>query len=75
MEEGLVIGLELHGYYVYNRQCRLKQCFEYWKYGHISTSCPDKGKQVYRKYTEGHHHKEYKATVRKYAICSGSYKA
>ncbi len=75
MEEGLVIGLELHGYYVYNRQCRLKQCFECWKYGYISTLCPDKGKQVCRKCTEGYYYKECKATVRKYAVCGGSYKA
>ncbi len=75
MEEGLVIGSELHGCCVYNRQCRLKQCFECWKYGHISTSCPDKGKQVCGKCTEGHHHKECKATVRKCAVCGGSHEA
>ncbi len=75
IEEGLVIGSELYGYCVYNRQYRLKQCFECWKYGHISTLCPDKGKQVCRKCTEDHHYKECKATVRKCAVCSGSYKA
>lgn len=75
LEEGLVIGSEIHGCCVYNNQCRSKQCFECWKYGHLSTSCPTKGKPVCGKCGGGHHHKECTETAHKCPVCKGPHEA
>lgn len=75
MEEGLVIGSELHGCCVYNNQCRSKQCFECWQYGHLSTSCPKKGEPVCGKCSGGHHHKECTEQARKCPVCKGPHEA
>lgn len=77
LEEGLVIGSELHGCCVYNKQCRSKQCFQCWRYGHLSTSaeCPAKEQRVCGRCSGQHHHKECTATARKCPVCQGPHEA
>lgn len=75
MEEGLVIGSELHGCCVYNKQCRSKQCFICWKYGHLSTICPSKEHQVCGKCSGEHHHGDCTSAAKKCATCGGYHEA
>ena len=39
IEEGLVLDHTLHGCMRYNPACRIKQCFNCYKYGHVSVHC------------------------------------
>ena len=39
IREGLVWEAEQLGCELYDKSCRLKQCFNYYKYGHIGTQC------------------------------------
>lgn len=39
IEEGLVIGSELRSYRLYNRVCRILQCFNCQNYGHGTLQC------------------------------------
>jgi hypothetical protein len=39
IREGLVLGACHYDYELYNRGCKLKQCYKYQKYGHIGTQC------------------------------------
>ncbi|WP_375449372.1 hypothetical protein [uncultured Nostoc sp.] len=39
IEEGLVIGAELHRYTLYNPPCKQKQCFNCQQYGHLAVHC------------------------------------
>ena len=38
IEEELVLDHTLHGCMGYNSSCRIKQCFNYYKYGHVSVN-------------------------------------
>ncbi len=71
LEEGLVIGWELHGCCIYNKQCRSKQCFVCWKYGHLSTACPTKDRSICGKCSGEHHHKECTSETLKCPVCDG----
>lgn len=75
MEEGLVIGSELHGCCIYNKQCRSKQCFVCWKYGHLSTACPTKDQVVCGKCSGEHHHKDCTSGTHKCPVCEGRHEA
>ena len=75
LEEGLVIGSEIHGCYVYNKQCRSKQCFICWKYGHLSTICPTKETPVCGKCLGEHHHNECTTEAKRCPICGGNHEA
>ncbi len=75
LEEGLVIGSELHGCCIYNKQCRSKQCFVCWKYGHLSTACPKKDQSVCGKCSGEHHHKECTTGTLKCPVCDGRHEA
>lgn len=39
--DGVVIDGKMHRAVLYNRECRIKQCFKCYKYGHISSECPN----------------------------------
>lgn len=39
IEERLVLDYTLHGCMRYNPACKVKQCFKYYKYGHVSVHC------------------------------------
>ena len=39
--DGVVIDGKMHRVVLYNRECRIKQCFKCYKYGHISSECPN----------------------------------
>ncbi len=39
IEEGLVLDHTLHGCMRYNPACKVKQCFKYYKYSHVSVHC------------------------------------
>ena len=39
IRNGMMIGARLLGCELYDKGCRLKQCFICWKYGHISNQC------------------------------------
>ena len=39
IKEGLVLDHTLHGFMRYNSACRIKQCFNCYKYGHVSVHC------------------------------------
>ena len=41
-DNGIVIAGKMHTAEVYNRDCRIKQCFNCYKYGHLSTRCTNK---------------------------------
>ena len=73
LEEGLVIGSELHGCCIYNKQCRSKQCFVCWKYDHLSTACSAKDRSICEKCLEKHHHKKCTFETLKCSICDGRY--
>ena len=60
---------------MYNRQCRSKQCFKCWIYGHLSTACPQKGRQVCGKCSGGHIHKECTAKAYRCPVCQSNHKA
>ena len=39
--DGVVIDGKMHRVVLYNRECRIKQCFKCYKHGHISSECPN----------------------------------
>jgi len=62
----------------YERQCRLNQCYNCQKYGHIKTQC--KANTVCDYCAEAHGSKECptkidKSAIRKCAVCKGAHKA
>ena len=42
IQNGIVIEGKIHTARVYNRECRVKQCFKCYKYGHLSSRCTNK---------------------------------
>ena len=40
IRKGICIGAVWYSCEVYNRRCRLTQCFKCWRYGHMATVCP-----------------------------------
>ena len=42
IDNGLVIDGQIHMARVYDRECRIKQCFNCYKYGHFSSQCTNK---------------------------------
>ncbi|KAM0800673.1 hypothetical protein BDR22DRAFT_908349 [Usnea florida] len=75
LDEGLVIGSEIHGCCVYNKQCRSKQCFVCWKYGHLSTACPTKETPTCGRCSGGHHHKDRIKEAKRCVVCGGNHEA
>ena len=75
LDEGLVIGSEIHGCCVYNKQCRSKQCFVCWKYGHLSTACPTKETPTCGRCSGGHHHKDCTTEAKRCVVCGGNHEA
>ena len=42
IQNGIVLEGRIHTAKVYNRECRVKQCFQCYKYGHLSSRCTNK---------------------------------
>jgi hypothetical protein len=78
IDEGLVWQGEMCQSERYERQCRLKQCFQCQKYGHIGTQC--KTTETCGYCAQGHRSgdcpsKTGQATLRKCANCQGAHEA
>lgn len=41
LQKGVVIDARIRTAVVYNRECRIQQCFNCYEYGHISSRCPN----------------------------------
>lgn len=76
IQEGIVIGAIMYRCVYYNRACRSKQCFQYWEYGHLSTSCPNK-ERCGLCAEEGHNYRvcSNKSRPKKCAPCNGNHEA
>jgi hypothetical protein len=75
---GMVWDSHIHQCKLYDRACRVKQCFRWYSYGHISTQC--NGSQICGYYIEQHETKHCKQkgvegfTLR-CAVCKGAHTA
>jgi hypothetical protein len=78
IDEGLIWQGEAFQCERYDRQCRLKQCYQCQRYGHIGTQCKASATCGYC--AEAHSSKDCpskadKSTARKCAVCKGAHEA
>ena len=73
IQNRICIGAVWYRCEVYNRRCRLTQCFKYWRYGHLATVCPHE--ERYRKCGGRHNYQSCSSIRIKCAGCGGEYEA
>ena len=75
IDEGLIWQGEAFQRERYDRQCRLKQCYKYQKYGHIGTQCRANPACGYCASSKDCPAKVDKSALRKCAVCKGANEA
>lgn len=73
IRDGICIGAVWYRCEVYNRRCRLTQCFKCWRYGHLATVCPHE--ERCGKCGKGHNHLSCASVRAECAGCGGEHEA
>lgn len=73
IQNGIFIGAVWYSGEVYNRRCRLTQCFKCWRYGHLAAVCPHE--ERCGKCSGGHNHQTCSSQRLECTGCGGEHEA